>query len=305
MRAVDAFGGFGGASRGLIQAGVTDVQSIEFDPRAARAHDHICGGSTIVADVAALDPAEFRGIDLLWMSPPCQPFSAAGLKKGLDDPRGQLIFEVPRWVKTIRPPLVVCEQVKGALGWWRIFEAELAHLGYSTWTGVLRAEQYGVPQTRERAILIASLDHAVTPPPSTHRKFWNRRKTDGHVAPGDEHLPRWMSMHDVGLPIGQVGFPRLDDTGTSDSGYRERDWRSTEEPAFTITEKARSWTLLTGQQFKVDGDRSTALQYGMDVPAPTFTGKAGTQWWLLGPKANHTMRHLDQPAPTITAGHRS
>jgi DNA (cytosine-5)-methyltransferase 1 len=153
------------------------------------------------------------------------------------------------------------------------------------------AEQYGVPQTRKRAILIARRDgvEARRPPP-THRRYiapekrWDEEATDAlfaaargpRVHPEDRDLLPWVSMADaLGWGAdGLVGFPRLNDTPSNrpregdDGKYRERDLRATDQPAFVVTEKARSWLRF------VSNDR-----------------------------ANATVREPHEPAPTITAGH--
>ena len=300
MNALDLFAGIGGASLGLERAGF-EVTAVEFDAAAAEMHRHVCSGEVIEADVAAIQLWSMRRPDLLWASPPCQPFSQAGLRRGMDDPRAHLLFQVPRYVKALVPRFVICEQVKAALPWWEAFAAEFEQLGYATWTGKLRSDQFGVPQTRERAFLLASLDGSVAPPAPTHRKFHSRAP---HSRPGDEHLLPWVSMADVLQLDGRVGFPRLDDLGTSPDGYRERDWRDTDHPAFTLTEKARSWVVNTGRDWKPGGDRSTAQKRDIDHPAPTVTVDSGpSMWWLEGRQSKATARAGDQPAPTITAGH--
>lgn len=125
-------------------------------------------------------------------SPPCQTFSAAGKGAGraaLDrvlagvevisrggrfrpddgDPRTWLVLEPLRLALYGRPEVIVWEQVPGVLPVWQACARALraAH-GYSVWTGKLRSEQYGVPQTRTRAFLIARLAGPATPPTHTH-----------------------------------------------------------------------------------------------------------------------------------------
>jgi DNA (cytosine-5)-methyltransferase 1 len=258
-------------------------------------------GDVIQGDIAATSPNRFDRPDLLWASPPCQPFSQAGLKLGLEDPRAHLIFQVPRWVKALMPRYVICEQVKQALHWWEAFAEEFEHLGYSTWTGVLSAEQYGVPQTRERAFLLASLDGSVTPPLPTHRKYHTRKP---HLRPDDWYLESYVSMADV-LDIDTtdlVGFPRRADNDDSVNGYRRRDLREGTEPAFTMTSKGRSWSINTGRNWQKGEDRTTAQQRDSEAPAPSLAGVA-SQWWLTGRQSKATARSEEHPAPTITAGH--
>src|SRR5690606_27660870 len=137
-------------------------------------------------------------------SPPCQGFSTAGkgqgrrdstlllraipdlhrperfapglayLREHMKDSRSLFALEPLRWVVQGRPTWATWEQVPAVLPIWQAAEGVLRRLGYSTWSGVLNAEQYGVPQTRSRAILIASRDREVGPPPPTHSRYYSR-----------------------------------------------------------------------------------------------------------------------------------
>lgn len=273
--ALDLFAGMGGASLGLEWAGY-HVDAIEFDETACRMHDHVCWGNIIQADIANYPVDGFAGMyDVLWASPPCQPFSQAGLRHGMLDPRAHLIFQVPRWVKAVRPRVVICEQVKAALPWWEAFAKELDELGYHTWTGLLHSEEYGVPQTRTRAFLFASLDGPVQPPAPTHRKYHTRAPHD-RVDLVNTGLPRFRSMADV-LNIEYddlVGFGRRADSADSVNGYRRRDFREGADPAFTVTSKGRSWSLV--------GRQSKATARDSEQPAPTVTAGHDVSQWKLG-----------------------
>lgn len=302
MKALDLFAGMGGASLGLEMAGL-DVTGIEFDDTACAMHEHVCEGYVIQGDIAAMSPFKFSETGLLWASPPCQPFSQAGLRKGFEDPRAHLIFQVPRWVHHLMPRFVICEQVKAALPWWEAFAVDLEELGYSTWTGLLHSEEYGVPQTRTRAFLLASLDGTATPPPATHRKYHTHAP---HDRPTDDGRLPYVTMADV-INIEHddlVGFARKDDGAEAINGYRRRDFREGDDPAFTVTSKGRSWSVNTGRDWKPGGDRSTAQQRDADCPAPTVTGDSSlNKWMLAGRQSRATMRTEGEPAPTVTAGH--
>jgi DNA (cytosine-5)-methyltransferase 1 len=175
---------------------------------------------------------------------------------------------------------VICEQVASVLPWWEGFAADFEKLGYSTWTGVLSAEQFGVPQTRKRAFLLASLDGPVAAPQPTHEKYYSRKP---HTRP-ELGLEPYVTMADV-IDIDNtdlVGFPRRDDGAESIGGMRRRDLRLGDQPAHTMTSKGRSWKINTGRDWKPGGDRSTAQQRDGDAPAPTVTSSSTDKWWLLG-----------------------
>ena len=102
------------------------------------------------------------------------------------------MVEPLRWALALMPRFVVLEQVPGVLPVWEAMAEHLRGAGYSVWTGRLRSDEFGVPQTHERAILMADRDQPVAPPRPTHQRW---RKGSAKVAPGDAGgLLPWVSM---------------------------------------------------------------------------------------------------------------
>jgi DNA (cytosine-5)-methyltransferase 1 len=232
-RLLDLFCGAGGASTGLAELG---LEPFGFDawPLACESHQ-ANGHATVCAD---LNTWAWRGgCDLLWASPPCQPFSASGNHDGHLDPRDGMPAFL-RAVEEMRPGIVAMENVKGLTfkkhRWYLdACMKRLADLGYRADWRVLNAADYGVPQTRERVIVIARRDDGpLSWPTPTHAK-----------EPGLLGELPWVTMADALGWTGAVGFPRRDDTGTSGDGYRECDWFAVGQPAPHVTGKWRSWTL--------------------------------------------------------------
>lgn len=215
-RILDLFAGAGGWDEGLRMLGLNAL-GIETDPWACRTAA-AAGHPQLQADLAVLDPQEFAPTWGLIGSPPCQAHSTAGkglgradkalviacayeLAAGHDsrasrlreclDPRSLLTVEPLRYALALRPRWVALEQVPGVLELWTLFAAILTAQGYETAVGVLRAECFGVPQTRRRAFLIASLDAPVKLPEPTHRSYQARRK---QTPPGERGLLPWVSM---------------------------------------------------------------------------------------------------------------
>jgi DNA (cytosine-5)-methyltransferase 1 len=124
-----------------------------------------------------------------------------------NDPRSFLCAEPMRWAVALRPRWIALEQVPGALPLWQHIGGHLETMGYSVVTGVLRCEEYGVPQTRKRAVLVARMDGVATLPAPTHRRY---RKGVAQHEGDSRHLP-WVSMHDA------IG------------------WGMTDRPAWTVT----------------------------------------------------------------------
>ena len=184
---LDLFAGPGGWDEGLRLLGRSDVVGVEMD-RATCETREAAGHPTISCDVRTLDPADFYGYEGLIASPPCQSFSAAGLQRGLGDLRGQLVYEVIRFAETMRPQWIACEEVKEVLPIWRAFASKLRTLGYCTWSGLLNAADFGVPQSRTRAFLLASR-RPFTPPAPTH-------SAEGGFSLFGA-LPKWRTMADA------------------------------------------------------------------------------------------------------------
>ena len=214
---LDLFAGPGGWSEGLRALGLEDV-GIEWDA-AACATRRAAGHATIRADVSQYPTEPFAGkVEGLIASPPCTAFSAAGKKKGRrhvpallaavaardwsarpdPDPTVWLVLEVGRWVEALRPEWIACEQVPEAIDIWNVYQQWLRTLGYSTWAGVINTADLGVPQTRERAILMASRVAEVQPPAPTHA----RQPEASLFGPA---LSKWITMAEaIGWPDGFV-----------------------------------------------------------------------------------------------------
>jgi DNA (cytosine-5)-methyltransferase 1 len=161
------------------------------------------------------------------------------------------------------------EQVPSVLPLWQVYAEELRRLGWSVWTGVLNAANYGVPQTRERAVLIASGVRKVAPPEPTHAKV----SEPDLFGPG---LPQWVSMAEA---LGLNGSEMVNTRGDRQTpGGNEF---STDRPSWALTEKTRSWTLHTNRDQRPDGTRQTTDPHS--APAPALTSKSGGQWILKRP----------------------
>ncbi|MFE4754475.1 DNA cytosine methyltransferase [Streptomyces mirabilis] len=163
--AVDLFAGAGGATRGLRDAGFAMLAAVENDVEAAETyrknHPRV---SLFVQDVRTVEPqvllesaALSSGeLDLLKACPPCQGFST--LAKGpVDEQRNDLVLDTFRFVKAMRPRVVLLENVPGLARDRRFPELQrlLAGVGYQLRTATLDAAAFGVPQRRKRFICFA------------------------------------------------------------------------------------------------------------------------------------------------------
>lgn len=171
--AIDLFCGAGGLTVGLKDAGFKVLAGVELHPVAAETYrqnhpDHIL----FDADICKLDPCEVMErlglsvgeLDLLAGCPPCQGFSTHRTRKkssSVDDERNNLVFEYMRFVRALRPKVVMMENVPALASDRRAHKVlhELKELGYFIDQKTLQvkdAADYGVPQRRKRMILVAS-----------------------------------------------------------------------------------------------------------------------------------------------------
>lgn len=319
---VDLFAGPGGWSEGLRQLGLSDV-GMELD-RWACATRAAAGHTTIRADLSAYPVEAFAGrVEGLIASPPCQDFSRAGKRAGINGPSGRLVTEVMRWACALRPMWIACEQVPDVLPIWREYAWRLQQLGYSTWAGLLNAADYGVPQTRQRAFLLAHRERIAAPPEPTHCRGGCEA---GLLVP--ELLP-WMSMAEAlgwgmnarpSTPVlCSASTPLIGGSGSlailRNEQHAGRWVPGSDRPAKTIAgnrsphwaypgNETTGWTLHTNRDQRPNGDRQTVA---VDRPAPTLTAKAGTQPWVFvnGNQPRAARRGPHEPAPTIAFGHNA
>lgn len=160
---VELFAGAGGLALGMHMAGFRHVLLNEIDPMACQTlRKNHPEWNVLEGDIHQIDFTPLRGkVDFLSGGFPCQAFSYAGKKGGLNDTRGTLFFELARAVKEIQPKVFMGENVKGLLSHdngktIEIIRNAIAELGYTlVEPKVLKAIMYQVPQKRERIILIA------------------------------------------------------------------------------------------------------------------------------------------------------
>lgn len=306
MKAIELFAGPGGWSEGfrLAQTGSNDeMLGVEFDPDACATATK-AGHRRLCIDVTMLSPQgvseSLGGCDYIHASPPCQGFSIAGHGKGradgdellatiyrlrdlphraeeyirefsrnANDSRSALTLEPLRWISELSPEFVTLEQVPTVLPIWQAYAATLEKWGYSVWTGILHSEQYGVPQSRKRAILMARKgEHTITPPAPKYSRYNPR-----YPQKLDQGLPRWVTISDV---LGE----HLEGVSAMQSNYS-----GPGAPGATASERGL-------------GERS------LDLPSFSLTGKP-PRWMASGTRPNSSIRSFDEPSVTLAFGHDS
>jgi DNA (cytosine-5)-methyltransferase 1 len=193
FRFIDLFAGIGGMRLGFESAGGTCVFSSEFDRHAQKTYfeNH---GDFPFGDITKINPKDIPDHDVLLAGFPCQPFSHAGLKRGIADTRGTLFHDIAAILETKKPRVAVLENVKGLLSNDGGFTLQtilrrMVQLGYrcnipnehiqhgtpaelkaAAKHMILKSVDFGVPQNRQRIFIVLWRTRAVEafkyPPPS-------------------------------------------------------------------------------------------------------------------------------------------
>lgn len=340
---IDLFAGPGGWDEGIKHLGIYPLGfewgDAQCDTARAAGHRRIQG------DIAKMDPRQTLLGSLVRLqisSPPCQGFSMAGKGKGRDDAvlllraipflkpsnidaaiadlharmtddRSLLVLEPLRWAMAVNPMYLAWEQVPAVLPIWEKCAEVLRRAGYSVATGIVNAEQYGVPQTRRRAILVARGDgkEARLPVP-THSRYYSRSPEKL-----DEGVEKWVSMAEA-LGWGMTRRPSMTVTGggTATGGA---------EPFGNGARQSMRREMSEGRWIAPSGVTGVGRPRPDTHPAPTITGQANAYWMddlgqYRGPavvqRSNYsaykagattaeergrTTRSLDEPSLTVTS----
>ena len=162
---IDLFAGVGMARIGMEQAGFECVYTCEFDKHKRKEYEIIHGNEPEGCDIRDVRAADIPRSDVWFFGAPCQDFSIAGLRKGLDGDRSSLIGEVFRLIEEKaedKPTWLVYENVKGMLSsnyGYDFLSILLAMdgLGYDVEWQTLNTKNFGLPQNRERVYTIGHL----------------------------------------------------------------------------------------------------------------------------------------------------
>ncbi len=159
---IDLFAGIGGIRIGFQQNGMECVFSSEWD-KAAQDTYEANFGERPHGDITLINAEDIPDHDILTGGFPCQPFSIIGEGKGFSDTRGTLFFDIERILKVKRPRAFMLENVKQLRGHdqgrtLKVIVEHLDKLGYSVQWKILNGLDFGVPQKRERIIIVGFLD---------------------------------------------------------------------------------------------------------------------------------------------------
>ena len=167
MKFLDLFAGIGGFRLGMESAGHECIGFCEIDKfaRASYKAIHNTEGEIELHDITTVTDEEIRNIgqvDVICGGFPCQAFSIAGARRGFEDTRGTLFFEIARFASILKPKYLFLENVKGLLNHdkgntFKTILRTLDGLGYDVEWQVLNSKNFSVPQNRERVFIIGHL----------------------------------------------------------------------------------------------------------------------------------------------------
>jgi len=165
MQVVSFFAGVGGIDKAFENAGYNVVWANEFDKNAAITYrKNFPQSYLLVEDIKKVQPIQVPKVEVMIAGFPCQAFSVAGYRKGFNDDRGNMFFQLERIFLENQPQVIFLENVKNLLGHdngntYRVIKNELLQAGYNVTEKVLNACEYGnLPQNRERIYIVAFKD---------------------------------------------------------------------------------------------------------------------------------------------------
>ena len=285
MNVIDLFSGCGGLSLGFIKAGYTITKAVEFDPMIANTyimnHPKI---EMIVDDIKNIDKSGIfkKGdADIIIGGPPCQGFSMAGSRireDFIDDPRNYLFKHYFNVVKNVKPKVFVMENVKGIMTMQngKIFNEILGIFSdkklldgdsYSIHYTIAKAVDFGIPQKRERIIIVGILNNDVN-----FKLLWNQAKDDI-----TSRYPQYFNQVTVKDAIGNLS--KTTDNGEVDNSNKLCNHTKTKHSKVAVD---RMKKIKNGQNFTVLNEKINSVHSGSygrlcwDEQAPTITTRFDT-----------------------------
>ncbi len=166
IKFIDLFSGIGGFRLAFESVGATCVFSADIDKHACETYKKNFGDYPL-CDVSKVNAHEIPNFDILCAGFPCQPFSLAGERKGFEDTRGTLFFDIERIIEEKKPKAFILENVKGLVNHDKgrtlkiILKTLKSKLNYNVFYKVLNSKDYALPQNRERIYIIGFKNHDV------------------------------------------------------------------------------------------------------------------------------------------------
>ena len=193
MKIVSLFSGAGGLDLGFKMAGHEIIWANDLYKDAVDTYRENLGNHIVFEDITKIETNNIPDCDIVIGGFPCQGFSVANMKRTTEDSRNELYKQLIRVIDAKKPKFFLAENVKGILSLekGRVIEMimnDFSALGYTVKKKVLNAANYGVPQTRERVIIVGvrnDLDFVYNYPSETHN------------SDGSNGLKKWVSVSEA------------------------------------------------------------------------------------------------------------
>ena len=257
MKFLDLFAGIGGFRFGMESAGHECIGFCEIDKfaRASYKAIHNTEGEIELHDITTVTDEEIRNIghvDVICGGFPCQSFSIAGSRRGFEDTRGTLFFEIARFASILKPKYLFLENVKGLLNHdrgntFKTILRALDGLGYDVEWQVLNSKNFSVPQNRERVFIIGHLRGQ-----RTRNVFPIIREN----AKSDNQQPKIEIVGNTKNPNGTsqgTGSIVYDSNGLVGT-LCARDYKEPKQVAIPVLTPDRVEKRQNGRRFKTDGE---------------------------------------------------
>lgn len=296
MKFIDLFAGIGGFRFGMERAGHECVAFCEIDKFARASYKAIFDteGEIEFHDITRVSDESVRQlghIDVICGGFPCQAFSVAGKRKGFEDTRGTLFFEIARFASILKPRYLFLENVKGLLNHDKgnTFEtilATLSELGYDAEWQVLNSKDFGVPQNRERVFIIGHL----------------RGECTKQVFPIGGEGEKLDNQSKIKI-VGNTKNPQGTSLGTREFVYDSdgiigalvaTDYKTPKQVAIPVLTPDRATKRQNGRRFKEDGEPMFTLT-GQDRHGVVVVGNLPGNY-----EQNSRVYHPKGISPTLT-----
>ena len=295
MKFLDLFAGVGGFRLGMESAGHKCIGFCEIDKfaRASYKAIHDTKGEIELHDITTVSDEFIRGIgrvDIICGGFPCQAFSIAGNRRGFEDTRGTLFFEIARFASILRPKYLFLENVRGLLNHdggatFETILGALDELGYNVEWQIINSKDFGVPQNRERVFIIGHLrgerTRRIFPLGGESQSISSQSVVKiGNVNPSGNGMNGEVYQADGLAPTlttnkgeGQkIAIPVLTPDRT-DKRQNGRRFKSNGEPMFTLTAQDKHGILVAG---KLPGNHDqNSRVYDTNGLAPTLSTMQG------------------------------
>jgi len=237
------FAGAGGLDLGFKLAGFSVPWANEYDKNIWATYESNFKQTKLDRrSIVEVQPSDIPDVQGFIGGPPCQSWSEAGSLRGIEDQRGQLFYEYLRLIKANRPGFFLAENVSGILferhgNAFKDILKKFTDIGYNVSFGLLRASNYGIPQDRDRVIIVGyrTDSRIFFTPPSPLKKRSSLREAIGDLP---KNPPGRANSDDINSKISVLNHEYM--TGGFSPMYMSRNRvRGWDEASFTIQAGAR------------------------------------------------------------------